>query len=313
MLDTDLRFLLRQSAKIALRQRPAPVTTIVSSGQIDPNLSDFKASRRAFQDADNGAILALAWRLWGKRELFERARDILLAWANVNQPTGHPIDETRLQGLLVAYDLLQCDLTSEGKEPVIRWLRDMKGKKMRWRFGPKTAHNNHKTHHHLMLLMLDKVLGDKGDFVEELGKVGNHLIINIDSKTGETVDFKERHALYYHVYNLEAWLEIALLTGHFNEPISMAFDFMKRRIEAGDIHSEFEGSKALIDELRGKAGFGYGVGHKTFDVSRAGRVIVSYYTLSSESPSSFLWSIATGNTSRRIVFLLSRRALWKKH
>ncbi|HET8550093.1 MAG TPA: HlyD family efflux transporter periplasmic adaptor subunit, partial [Bryobacteraceae bacterium] len=100
-----VRLRVIKAADAALRSSPAPVVTIRSAGVVDQSSTELQSSRRAFVDADNFVILALAAKLTGGSEYLDAARRIVSAWASVNQPTGHPIDEARLGGFLWGLDL----------------------------------------------------------------------------------------------------------------------------------------------------------------------------------------------------------------
>src|SRR5205085_3694375 len=93
-IDPAVRDRVIEAADKATRITPAPVATIHSAGVTDKESPELIQSRRAFQDADNFALLAVAYKLTGKRQYVESARAISEAWARVNQPTGQPIDET---------------------------------------------------------------------------------------------------------------------------------------------------------------------------------------------------------------------------
>src|SRR5262249_31640492 len=82
---------LLEAARKAERMPPAPIRIIRSAGATDQSAPDFSASRRAFQDADNFVLLAMAYRLTGRSGYRESALAIVNAWARVNQPTGQPI------------------------------------------------------------------------------------------------------------------------------------------------------------------------------------------------------------------------------
>ena len=112
-----------EAAAKAERLAPAPVQTIHSAGVADQSSPGFAASRRAFQDADNYLFLALAYRLTGRIEYRDHARAVVRAWAQLNQPTGQPIDETRLEAFLWGLDLLGDKYEPETRAWLERWSR----------------------------------------------------------------------------------------------------------------------------------------------------------------------------------------------
>ncbi len=307
VLTEDLRRRITQQADKALNFPPAPVPKLHSAGVKNKKDPQLLASRRAFKDADHAAILALAYSLTGSAAYLDHAKQILLSWAEINQPTGHPIDETRLDGLLWAYDLLKCHFNSKETAKFKSWLQNLQDKKRAWKFGRLTKRNNHYTHQLKMLLLLDKLLGDSKGWQQDVKNAQQHARINILSN-GSTIDYKERDALYYHVYDLEAWTEIALLSDCCQTAVRKAFNFLQARLKAGDIHHEFSKSKARIDAERGAAGFAYAKKGGTYDVSRTTRAIITYNTL---VDGHINLVNASPKQLRRNLFYYARYFLWQ--
>jgi multidrug resistance efflux pump len=296
-----------EAAETALRKPPAPVESIHSAGVTDKTSPDFVASRRAFQDADNFALLALAYRLTGKNEYLEAARGLANEWARVNRPTGNPIDETRLEGFLWGIDLLGVDVETAA---VTEWLGRWHSADRAWKSGPNTENNNHKTHHLKTLLMLDRLLGRSSDYERDLVETQHHLAINLAATDGSSIDYHERDALHYHVFDLEAWTEIALLTGCCQAKIDRAFGFFERTLLEHPDHVEFANSTAPIDRKRASAGFGYAQ-PKAYDPHDAAREIFSYATVSGHPTSSELWKVALNGTTHSNLFYEARYYLWQ--
>lgn len=309
-LSPSTRSQIKAAAGKALKKNAAPIPTLGSAGRTDKQDPLLLASRRAFQDADNAANLTLAYKITGDRRFLDKAVGILLAWARINRPTGHPIDETRLDKLIYAYDLLRCDLDQGRRDEVQGYLRRMQAAKLAWRFGDKTAHNNHRTHQLKMLLLLARVLEDAPAYETALADAKEHLKANIDATTGETLDHKERGALHYQAYDLEPWLEIVLLSGCCREPVAKAYDFLRERIAAGAIHGQFAQSTAPIDAARSKAGFGYAQIGGDFDTSKAARCVLVHQTLQGRETDPAMDRLAEGAATSANLFFLARRQAW---
>jgi len=304
---------LRKRADKAMRLMPAPIVSLRSAGVTDKNNPELMASRRAFRDADNAAVVAMAFAAFGDFRYFDYVRNMLLRWSKVNIPTGHPIDETRLEGLLWAFDLVRADLHSDDILSVRNYFLTMSSAKRRWKFGPKTQKNNHKTHHFKMLILLDRVLNDEQALAMDTAAARTHLEKNIDKKTGISIDYIERDALYYHVYNLEAWLEIALLTECCVSEIRAAFRFTTDKLLSNELDGEFLQSQAKIDGQRGQSGFGYAQRNSRYEVSRAVRAIVSYSTLTKSLLSPQLQRLVQNSAlEEKLSFFFVRRLLWTK-
>ncbi|MBU1040995.1 MAG: alginate lyase family protein [Proteobacteria bacterium] len=309
-LSAPARAQLAAEAEKAVNKAPVPVATLKSAGQTDKNDPDFMASRRAFQDADNAANLALAFRVLGERKYLDRATAILLAWAKTNKPTGHPIDETRLDKMVYAFDLARCDMSEQDRASVLGWFARMRDAKLAWKYGEKSQFNNYRTHQIKMLLLLARALDDHATYDKALAEAQAHLKTNIDATTGETLDHKERNSLHYQAYGLESWLEIALITGQFKEPVLKAYDFLREHIAKSDIHYEFAKSTAPIDEKRARAGFEYAKKGGTFDTQKAVRSLLVYETLNGKEETPAMTGLLGGEVTPVNLFFLIRQQAW---
>ncbi len=291
---------------------PHPVVVLGSAGKTDINDKNLMASREAFKDADKAAVLALTYQLTHNVDYFNKTLEILLSWSNVNQPTGNPIDETRLEGLLWAYDLIACDVSAKDKTQLLNWIERLRAKKVAWKFGEITRTNNHRIHQLKMLLMTDKLLQRFDDWESDIKSAEKYTKINLNPKTGVSVDYLERSALYYHNYVMQPWLEISLMTGCCWQPVKQAFTLLSDKILTHHIEGEFSNSQAKIDKLRGQGGFVYAKKGGTFDVTKAAPTIVMYYTIDTAKPNTKLWTIQQqSKPSPWMAFLKARRILWQ--
>lgn len=303
--------LLRWSKKLS-HQSANPVPTLGSSGKTSINDVTLVASRQALKDADHAAVLALTYRLTHQVAYFNNAREIILRWALVNVPTGNPIDETRLDGMIWAYDLIACDLSSPDKNLILNWFNQIRSKKEVWRFGKVTSTNNHRIHQLKMLLMLDKVLMRRSNWEDDINNAEKYATLNLSPQSGVSVDYIQRNALHYHNYVMQPWLEISLMTGCCEQTVKRAFSFLRDKLVTHDIHHEFVHSTAKIDKLRAKGGFDYAKTDGQFDIEKAAPTIVSYYTLVRTTPEPDLWLIQQqAKPSPKMVFLRARRILWQ--
>jgi hypothetical protein len=302
---------LRKSADESLSTVPHPQIFLGSAGKINKKDPVYIASNLAFPDADRAAVLALAYTLLDNPDYFDKAQNILLSWAKVNQPSGHPIDETRLEGMLWAYDLIACQITKENQVIIEAWFEKMRTKKLAWPFGSITRFNNHRINQMKMILLLDKVLHHSVDWQQHSAEMQKLAEWNIDPRTGESIDYRQRDALHYHNYDLQAWLEINLITGCCQQPVFQAFNFLKNRLLTHQIGGEFLHSTAKIDALRAANGFTYAKINGTFDVDKAAPTIATYYTMVSDEPNPELWAIVKNSKpSLWLEFVNDRRVFW---
>jgi hypothetical protein len=311
-VSVDILNDLTEYANRLLKQPSHALPLLSSSGKIDINDSTLLSSRLAFQDADKAAVLALTYKLTNDARYFDKARKILIKWAAVNKPTGNPIDETRLEGMIWAYDLIACSLSTNDKKIILKWFEKIYIKKSHWHFGDKTSINNYRVHQLKMLLLLDKVLKKDIEWQQDKIMATEYAMINLNPSSGVSVDYVQRGALYYHNYVMQPWLEIVLITNCCQQPVSQGFYFLREKILSHAIGNEFLHSQADIDALRAQSGFVYAKQGGVFDVSKAATTIVEYYTLDSREPNSELWAIQQrAKVSPWMIFLKARRMLWK--
>ncbi len=310
-LIEDLRESATSGFETFLAHRPVPLETLRSAGVAQKDDPDLQATVRAVRDADVTALLAVAWTLTGDDRYLVAARTHLLAWARVNVPTGHPIDETRLEGFLWGYDLLRGHIGQPDAAVIEAWFSRILAAKGRWKFGPETSVNNHMTHHLKMMLLLHRVLGQTDQITLDLQKVRDHLRENLSASDGSSLDFRSRDALFYHVYDLEAWVEIALQTGCCGQEIDRAVQFLILKLGAPTPHGEFAASTSDFDRARAHGGFDYAQPGKSYDPRRARRLGLAYSTLRPD------WTVQLANagtgssdlTEHELFFWL-RKQLW---
>lgn len=302
---------LQQASKKLLHQRSAPIRTLGSSGKTNINNPLLIASRKALQDADSAALLAITYHLTHETVYLNKVTEILTNWSIINQPTGHPIDETRLDGMIWAYDLVACDLSNEDRIRILTWFKKLHTKKTAWKFTVITSQNNYRIHQLKMLLLLDKVLQRNKDWQQDIKIAEKYSTINLDAQSGKSIDYIERTALYYHNYVMQPWLEICLITDNCWPPIKQAFAWLSYNILSHHTGNEFSNSTADIDERREQGGFEYAVKGGTFDETKCAPTIVTYYTIIRSKPAPNLWRIQKqSKPSPKMTFLRARRMLW---
>jgi hypothetical protein len=307
----ELLMQLKRIANPLLSKHAHPMLTLGSSGKVNRRDPLLLASREAFKDADRAAVLALTYRLTHDTRYLDCVRDGLIQWATLNHPTGNPIDETRLDGFIWAYDLVSCDLSEQERRVVLRWFQAMRFKKIAWNFGHVTTSNNYRIHQIKMLILLDTVLGFENARRLDIASADKYSHINLNHVSGVSVDYLQRHALYYHNYVMQPWLEIGLLTGCCRQPMDKAFYFLSQKIVSNSIGGEFLHSEAKIDGLRAQGGFTYATKGGSFNLDQAAPTIVMYYTLARIPPDLRLWGIqAQSKPSAKMIFLNVRRILW---
>ena len=247
-----------KKAIAALNDIPNPRDTIVSQGHLrsDPNKT---ASILSMQDYNKIYALSLLYKVKGTKEYFDKAVVFLKAWATVNHPTGHPINDTKLDRLLEAYDMLRPEINKTDKQLIDSWLILIaENELLRHQKGKSSTFSN--WHSHRL-----KVVGEIGYILDNKPYINyavNGLLLQIDTNLnndGTSFDFLERDALHYHAYDLEPMLCLAIIikraTGidYFNytspkgASIKNSVDWFVPYLTKEKTHAEYVNTKIKFD------------------------------------------------------------------
>jgi hypothetical protein len=264
--DTDAARLFNgftKKAFAALEESPNPRDTIVSEGHLSTH-PDKIASVLAMQDFNKIYALALMYKMKGEKKYLDKAVSYLKAWARVNHPLGNPINDTKLDRVFEACDMLRTQLSDTDKITIDAWLTTMADAEMQTaKKGKATSMNN--WHSHRL-----KVVGAIG-YLLDIKKYRDYatkgLLMQIDTnlnRDGSSWDFMERDALHYHAYDLEPMLTLAIIirraTGaddfNFVSPkgasIKKSVDWFLPYLTGEKPHGEYINSKVAFDLARAK-------------------------------------------------------------
>lgn len=265
---------LLDSAKAALDQQPSPIDEIRSQGLLEGNPQKI-ATAKAIRDFQKMYALAICYRLLNNKAYLDKATDYLLAWAKANHSTGDPINDTKLEDAITAYDLIRNDINTANRTVIDAWFgataqAEVDSKSAIGNRG--TAINNWNSHRIKIITLIAYTLHtQKYDAIikEQLEK---QLAVNLNAD-GTTWDFVERDAFHYHTYDLEPLLTTAIAikraTGkdYFTyatdkgASLKRCVDFMVPYMTGEKQHGEFTNSHVKFDQDRAKNGEkGYAAG-----------------------------------------------------
>ena len=218
---------------------------------------------------------ALAWAsvVTGKAEYASKAREYLLAWARTNQPEGNPINETKLEPLFVADDLVGSGFTPDDRKTVDDYLRAIAAAEERsGAQGKATSHNNWHSHRIKIVGLIGYVLHDAPLIAWASDAYHRQIATNL-KPDGSSFDFHERDALHYHLYDIEPLLALAEAAKQndgadwFHEKSSEGTSLAQSvawviPFATGEkTHGEFVHSRVAFDRKRAQAGeAGYAAG-----------------------------------------------------
>ncbi len=202
----------QKSTAAYLDELPNPIDTIRTEGLLkgDPRKEKTKLS---LADMNKMFSLALAYRLTGDQKYLDKSILFLKAWANTNHSKGDPIDDTNLDKAVEAYDLIKTAIPQSEKKQIDQWLietalAEMNSKRMKP--GRATAINNWNAHRLKEVGEIGYALNNQEFITWATENLKSHININL-YPDGTSLDFKQRDAMHYHLYDLEPLAKLAIM------------------------------------------------------------------------------------------------------
>lgn len=238
---------------------------ILSEGKLptDPGVAE---SKKVVAEIPEIYTLSLCSRL--ARETVQKqacqkaATQGILAWANSYVPTGNPINESLLIPLMKAWDLLNPLLSTDDNKILNKFAHEIiaAGDNYYKNLNAKSdkAKNNWGTWRLAIRAITAQVIGEDDLIKTSKNLLADHISENI-KPDGASIDFEIRDALHYHIYDVEAYLELAsilplnYLTLDEMGKIKSAVLFLRPYYKGEKTHIEFVKSKVAFDIKRKNA------------------------------------------------------------
>jgi len=204
---------LQNDADKRAAEHPRAVARVHTEGTL-PHQGIWDQSVEAKKDLPLLRDLALVWRVSHDRPTLMRLATLLDAWASIYQPSFNPIDETDFDALIDAYAVTQADLPPDTREKVAALLHAWSaGYLDRMQHPAKPGRgiwtNNWQSHRIKLATLAAVALGDAQLFEAARVQFRKQLTQNLHAD-GESIDFEERDALHYTVYDLEPLVRAAM-------------------------------------------------------------------------------------------------------
>jgi hypothetical protein len=255
---------IKQAADDALTAKPDPIAVILTEGK----LASDPVKIRTWQSlGDMGQLQSLgyAFAVTNNPAYADKIREFVLAWARTNHSAGDPIDDTNLEGLLIAYDLTRDRFASADRDVADRYLRNFAAAEIKT--GEQSVHtsvNNWNSHRLKIVGMIAFALHDRA-LIDHTVKAYQKQIQDNLLPDGSSIDFHERDALRYHTYDLTPLLTLAvaarnngldLYDYHAPSGSSLAggVAFLLPFATGAQTHQEFIHSTVDFDRQRAAAG-----------------------------------------------------------
>jgi hypothetical protein len=253
----------RALADQALREKPEPVPLLDGAGRMTADPIRVK-SRAATAQLRRTSALAWTWAVTGEARYAEKAYEIIGAWVKVNRTVGQPINETGLEPLVEAYDLIRHEYPDREREEVDAWLRARA--QAIWSTREDRRYN-WQSHRIKMVALIATTIGDDRLWrtaIESSDGYRWQVGDTFDAK-GESIDFRRRDALHYHLYTVDPLLLVACLGERRNErlfsykapngaSLERAVEFLRPYSLGEKKHTEFVNSQVRADRDRAADG-----------------------------------------------------------
>jgi len=255
-----------KTADAALAQIPNPMPLVHTEGTL-PHQGIFDQSALAQKDWPLMLNFAMAYRLTGDPRYLQATEKFLNAWLDVYKVSFNPIDETNLDNMIVAYDLVRPGLSKETQDKMTVFLRTMaEGYLDKIAQQKKEDVANWQSHRIKLIVLSAYALGDEVLIAKAKAAFFRQVSVNINPD-GTVVDFPKRDALHYVTYDLEPLTMASLAAkAHGHEwfgraasdehPVAvvMAVDWLTPYALGQQTHEEFVHSSVPFDAARAKAG-----------------------------------------------------------
>jgi hypothetical protein len=253
------------SADQAASRSPRPRALIHVEGTL-PHQGIYDGSLESLKDMEAVLDLGLAWRVTGKDSYLKACQNYYGAWLSVYHPSFNPIDETRFDSFILGWDLVGSSLDRPTQEKMRTFLKEMAegylaGKNITME-GTRT--NNWQSHRVKLAVLAAFALGDPDLISRAKAAYQKQLEVNLNAD-GSTIDYAERDAIHYTVYDLEPLAMAALaakahgqdwyhLTTSKGASLEKALEWLAPYADGKKTHVEFVHSTVAFDAKRREAG-----------------------------------------------------------
>lgn len=250
-------------ANTALQQDPNPIDTIISEGHLATDPKKIR-TQKSLADLNKIYALSITYKVSGKNEYLKKCIEYIIAWSTVNHGIGNPINDTKLDPILEAYDLVKDEMSAAERKTTDTWLMQVADAEInhpRFKSANRSVNNNWNSHRIKVVGTIAYILNNKAyqEFTDT--SIGKQIFKNL-YPDGSGMDFEERDALHYHIYTLEPLLKIVATikraTGvdyyQYEAPsgssIKKSVAFLVPFVTGEKVHQEFVNSKVSFDKQR---------------------------------------------------------------
>lgn len=244
-----------------LEAEPRPLAALAYEGRLNTDPQRIACVAR-LQDLRGLALLLQAWAGSGESRHQLTIRRLALAWAGTYQPTGNPINENKLEPVLVALHVLLPEMPVAEAAPLRKWVRALADAEAA---RPTEPHNWGSKR--LKLLLLCAAILDAKELRTRVLRDARGWVDAGLYADGGSEDLRRRDALSYHVSGLEPMLQLAVglrrldptddlygYQGRQGGSIARSLAFLDPYVRREKIYEQWRNTTARLDRERAAAG-----------------------------------------------------------
>lgn len=251
-----------------LIENPKPVSSVHVEGEL-PSSDIYINSILAFKNLRILRDASLAWSYGIQSDSsFKQSHDFIIAWTNKYSPNYNPIDENNFIPLFNSYAIVRKNFSLKDRDLVDKYLRNWAYgyvNNINLNYGKRGGWvNNWNSYRVRIITRISYAINDQELIDHAIDLYKKQISNNIDSN-GVTVDFKERDAIHYVVFNLIPLVDAAILARdngmdlyNWVSPngtsLKKAVDWLAPYIDGEKQHDEFVHTKVNFDKVRQKNG-----------------------------------------------------------
>lgn len=192
-----------------LNRKPQPIKKIHYEGLVNTDPKRIACVEHLLDMRVLGQLLQ-AWAASGEDKWADLARSYINAWTDTYRPTGNPINENKLEPILVGYLSLRDGFKPAERNRIERWVKTLKEK-----HTSKRVKDNNWGAKRLKIMLLTALILDDHDLVAHVKQEVRRYIDRSLYADGSSQDLKRRDALSYHCSGLAPMLQnITILQSH---------------------------------------------------------------------------------------------------
>jgi hypothetical protein len=254
-----------RAANAAARREPHALARVHTEGTL-PHQGIYDQSREAMRDWPSMRDLALGFALTGDETYLQAVTRYFTAWLDIYHASLNPIDETSLDSVILATDLVGKSLPDNLREKMTELMRALATGYLAVQPNARkgTTVNNWQSHRVKLITLSAFALNDPELMAKAQRALQTQLDYNLRAD-GSTVDFEQRDALHYVVYDLEPLLTAALaakahgldwysLKNRGGASLETALQWLEPYATGERTHEEFAHTTVEFDRTRAQAG-----------------------------------------------------------